>query len=167
VIRPAASDDVPKIFALVRELARYERLEEQVTGTAGDLHEHLFGQRRYAEALVADDAGSVAGFALFFHNYSTFLARPGIYLEDLFVRPEYRRRGHGRALLRAIARIALDRGCGRFEWTVLDWNDSAVAFYRSLGAAPMPDWRICRLAGNGLVQLAEAQENPSAKRESG
>jgi len=155
MIRSATPGDVPAIHALVRELARYEKLEHQVTGTADDLREHLFGPRRYVEALVVDDGGVVPGFALFFHNYSTFLARPGIYLEDLFVLPDHRRRGHGRALLRALARIAIERECGRLEWSVLDWNEPALRFYESIGAPAMPDWRICRMTGEALKRLGE------------
>jgi GNAT superfamily N-acetyltransferase len=156
MIRPAVPADVSTIHALVRELARYEKLEHQVTGTTADLHEHLFGERRYVEALVASDGPVTAGFALYFHNYSTFLARPGIYLEDLFVLPEHRRRGHGRALLRELAKIALARGCGRVDWSVLDWNQPALDFYRSIGAPAMPDWRICRLTGDALSRFAQS-----------
>src|ERR1700678_1619599 len=151
MIRAATPADVPAIHALILALARYEKLEHQVTGTADDLREHLFGVRRYAEALVADEGAAVVGFALYFHNYSTFLARPGIYLEDLFVLPDHRRRGHGRALLGELARIAVERGCGRLEWSVLDWNEPALRFYASIGAPAMPDWRICRLTGDGLA----------------
>jgi len=154
MIRPAAPQDVAAIHALVRALARYEKLEHQVTGTADDLREHLFGARRYVEALVASEDEAVVGVALYFHNYSTFLARPGVYLEDLFVLPDQRRRGHGRALLREVARIALERKCGRLEWSVLDWNEPALRFYESIGAPAMPDWRICRLTGDGLTRLA-------------
>jgi GNAT superfamily N-acetyltransferase len=154
MIRPATPGDVPTLHALIRELARYEKLEHQVTGTPDDLGEHLFGARPYAEALVASAGDAPVGFALFFHNYSTFLARPGLYLEDLFVLPEHRRNGHGRALLRELARIAVARRCGRFEWSVLDWNEPAIAFYRSIGAPPMDEWRICRLTGEGLTRLA-------------
>jgi GNAT superfamily N-acetyltransferase len=154
MIRPAAPADVPAIHALIRALALYEKLEHQVTGTADSLREHLFGARRYAEAIVAEEGGAVVGFALYFHNYSTFLARPGIYLEDLFVLPDHRRRGHGRALLGELARIAVERGCGRLEWSVLDWNEPALRFYASIGAPAMPDWRICRLTGEGLARLA-------------
>ena len=154
MIRPATPADVPAIHALIRALARYEKLEHQVTGTADELREHLFGVRPYAEALMADEGAAVAGFALYFHNYSTFLARPGIYLEDLFVLPDHRRRGHGRALLGELARIAVERGCGRLEWSVLDWTEPALRFYASIGAPAMPDWRICRLTGDGLARLA-------------
>lgn len=145
---------MPALHALVRELARYEGLEREVTGSPQDLHHHLFGARRFLEALIAEDDETPVGFAAYFHNYSTFLARPGLYVEDVFVLPEHRRRGHGRALLQEMARIAIARGCGRFEWSVLDWNEPAIAFYRSIGAPPMPDWRICRLTGDGLVRLA-------------
>lgn len=155
MIRPATPVDVPVLHTLVRELARYERLEHQVTGCAEDLHDHLFGARRYVEALLAEDAGAPVGFAAYFHNYSTFLGLPGLYVEDVFVLPEYRRRGHGRALLREMARIAVARGCGRFEWAVLDWNEPAIAFYRSIGAPPLADWRICRLTGDGLTRFAQ------------
>jgi GNAT superfamily N-acetyltransferase len=154
MIRPATTEDVAALHALVCELARYERLEHEVTSTEEQLREHLFGARPYAEALVAEDDAGVVGFALFFHNYSTFAGRPGIYLEDLFVRPEYRRKGHGRALFLAVARIAAKRGCGRFEWSVLHWNEPALAFYRSMGAEPMHDWRICRMTGEALARLA-------------
>jgi GNAT superfamily N-acetyltransferase len=119
------------------------------------LRVHLFGVRRYAEALVVEYDGRLVGFALFFHNYSTFLARPGLHLEDLFVLPEHRRKGHGRALLRELARLAVDRRCGRFEWSVLDWNEPAMAFYRSLGAKRMDDWRIFRMTGEAISGLAD------------
>jgi GNAT superfamily N-acetyltransferase len=158
MIRAATPSDVPAIFALIGELARYEKLEQQNVGTPERLREHLFGAPRYCEALVAesgesDDAGRVVGFALFFHNYSTFLTQPGIYLEDLFVLPSERRRGHGRELLRAVARLAIERGCGRFEWSVLHWNEPAIAFYKSLGAQPMDEWGIFRLTGPALQRL--------------
>src|SRR5580698_3202557 len=155
MIRFAGPADVATLHALVLELARYEKLEQEVVGTEGLLRTHLFGPRPFAEALVCEDAGAIVGFALFFHTYSTFLARPGLYLEDLFVLPEHRRRGHGRALLRALARIAVERGCGRLEWSVLDWNEPALRFYESIGAPAMPDWRICRLTGEGLARFAE------------
>ncbi|HEY1690713.1 MAG TPA: GNAT family N-acetyltransferase [Polyangiaceae bacterium] len=154
MIRPARPDDVPAILGLIRALARYERLEHEVVGTEGDLREHLFGARPRAEVLLVDDAGAVVAFALFFHNYSTFLCKPGVYLEDLFVLPEHRRKGYGKALLAALARVARERGCGRFEWSVLDWNESAIAFYRSLGARTMDDWRVMRVTGNSLDALA-------------
>ena len=158
MIRPAVLTDVSSLFALVRALAHYERLEHEFIGSEAALAAHLFPTtdgRRYAEALVAEDGGSLVGFAVFFHNYSTFVTRPGLYLEDLFVVPEHRRKGHGRALFRELARIAVDRGCGRLEWAVLDWNEPAIRFYRSIGAAPMSDWRICRLSGPGILALAK------------
>src|SRR5688572_14456786 len=134
MIRPASPTDVPVIAELIRGLAEYEKLADEVTLTEADLTEHLFGARRHAEVLLAEEEGRVVGFALFFHNFSTFLAKPGVYLEDLFVRPEARGRGHGKALLVAMARIAVERGCGRFEWSVLDWNTPAIEFYKRLGA---------------------------------
>jgi GNAT superfamily N-acetyltransferase len=157
MIRPATPSDVATLHTLIRELALYEKLEHEAVGTKEDLNAHLFGEfgaRRYAEALVAEDEARVVGFALFFHNYSTFLAQPGIYLEDLFVLPEHRRRGHGRALLRELARIAVERGCGRFEWSVLDWNEPAITFYGALGAQRMADWRIFRMTGEAIARLA-------------
>jgi GNAT superfamily N-acetyltransferase len=147
MIRFAAPADVATLHALVAELARYERLEHEVMGTEALLRTHLFGARPYAEALVSEDGGVVVGFALFFHTYSTFRGQPGLYLEDLFVVPEHRRKGFGRALIREVARIAVDRGCGRLEWSVLDWNAAAIAFYGSLGATIMSEWRICRMTG--------------------
>lgn len=154
MIRPAVRADVPALFALIGELARYEKLEHACVGDPARLEEHLFGSRPYCEALVAEEAGRVVGFALFFHNYSTFLTRPGVYLEDLFVLPAERRRGHGRELLRAVARLAIERGCGRFEWAVLDWNTPAIRFYESLGAEPLDEWRLFRLTGDALTALA-------------
>jgi GNAT superfamily N-acetyltransferase len=157
MIRPARPDDVPTIHRLVRELARYEKLEHEVTGAEADLYVHLFGPYPRAEVLVAEDACEVVAFALFFHNYSTFLCKPGLYLEDLFVLPPHRRRGHGRALLLALARLAVERGCGRFEWSALAWNEPAIAFYQSLGAELMSEWRIFRVTGAALEHLAKAQ----------
>jgi GNAT superfamily N-acetyltransferase len=157
MIRAATPDDVPIIGQLIRELAEYERSPGEVVHKIADLHEHLFGARRHAEVLIAEEDGAVAGFALFFHNFSTWLARPGIYLEDLFVRPEHRRKGHGRALLRELARIAVERGCGRMEWAVLNWNTSAIQFYRSLGATPLGDWTIFRVADQALNKLGQGQ----------
>jgi GNAT superfamily N-acetyltransferase len=153
MIRFASSADVATVHALIRDLARYEKLEHQVRGTEDDLRAHLFGPRPYAEALVCEVDGTSLGFALFFHTYSTFLGRPGLYLEDLFVLPEHRRKGYGRALILQVARLAVSRGCGRLEWSVLDWNAPAIAFYRSLGADVMPDWRICRLTSDALADL--------------
>ena len=159
MIRPATPDDTPTIAGLIRDLAEYERLVHAVTLDEGRLREHLFGPRPFAEVLVAEEAGKVVGFALFFHNYSTFVGQPGIYLEDLFVRPECRGRGHGRALLAALARLAVQRGCGRLEWAVLNWNEPAIAFYRSLGAVPKDEWALYRLAGEGLTRLGHGLES--------
>ncbi|WP_013320181.1 GNAT family N-acetyltransferase [Gloeothece verrucosa] len=153
-IRPAIPADVPTIFALIQALADYEKLSDSVTGNAELLTEHLFGQPSYAEAIVAEWESKIVGFALFFPNYSTFLTKPGIYLEDLFVLPEYRRKGIGKALLMYLAQLALERKAGRLEWSVLDWNQPAIDFYQSIGASVLPDWRICRVTGNALSQLA-------------
>lgn len=154
IVRFAEPDDSKALFELIQGLAEYEKLSHAVTGNAAALQEHLFGSHRYVEALLAEDSGKPVGFALFFHNYSTFLTKPGIYLEDLFVLPEYRRRGIGKALLIKLAQIAVARDCGRLEWTVLDWNESAQAFYRSMGAAILDDWRICRVSEEAIGQLA-------------
>lgn len=154
MIRPATPDDTNTICELIRALAEYERLSHQVALDEARLREHLFGPRPFAEVLLAEDAGQVVGFALFFHNYSTFLGRPGIYLEDVFVRPEYRGKGHGKALLRALAQIAVERGCGRMEWAVLDWNEPSIEFYRSLGAEPMDEWTTFRLSRDAIEQLS-------------
>jgi len=153
LIRPAEAADVPLIAELIRGLARFEKLEHEVTMTEKRLAENLFGQHRYAETLIAEEAGVSVGFALFFHNFSTFLAQPGIYLEDLFVIPEHRGRGIGRALLRQLARVAVERGCGRLEWSVLDWNRDAIDFYERLGARPNSEWTVYRLAGEALNAL--------------
>jgi GNAT superfamily N-acetyltransferase len=136
-------------------LAEYERLIEHVTTTQDDLRRTLFGPTRYAEVLLAEADDEVAGFALFFHNYSTFVGKPGIYLEDLFVRPKFRRHGIGRGFFRELARLAIERNCGRLEWAVLNWNEPAIAFYRKLGAVPMNDWKVQRIAGEALAALAE------------
>ncbi|HEU0054223.1 MAG TPA: GNAT family N-acetyltransferase [Longimicrobium sp.] len=154
-IRPATEADAPLILAFIRELAEYERLAHEVVATEDGLRETLFGARAYAEVLIAEVDGAPAGFALFFHNYSTFLGRPGLYLEDLFVRPEHRGRGVGRALLAHLARTAVERGCGRLEWWVLDWNEAAIRFYRSLGARAMDEWTVFRLTGDALGRLAD------------
>ncbi len=153
-IRSATSTDVPVIAELIRGLARFEKLEHEVVMTEDLLATALFGDRRYAEVLLAVDEDRPAGFALFFHNFSTFLGRPGIYLEDLFVVPEERGSGIGRALLEHLARLAVDRGCGRLEWAVLDWNRDAIAFYERLGARPNSDWTVYRLTGEALATLA-------------
>ena len=155
MIRLATVDDVALILELIRGLADYEHLLHEVVATEDDLRRTLFGPRPCAEVLIADDdAGAAAGFALFFTSYSTFLGRPGIYLEDLFVRPTARGRGVGRALMIAIAKLAVERGCGRFEWAVLDWNVDAIGFYRALGAIGMDAWRVQRVTGDALVKLA-------------
>jgi GNAT superfamily N-acetyltransferase len=153
VIRPGGRADVPVIAELIRGLARFEKMEDQVTMTEERLAENLFGERRYAETLIAEDGGVPIGFALFFHNFSTFLGRPGIYLEDLFVVPEQRGRGVGRALLKQLARLAVERGSGRLEWAVLDWNRDAIGFYERLGALPNSEWTVYRLAGEPLAAL--------------
>ncbi len=155
ILRPAKPADVPVIFQLIQALAEYEKLSDAVTGSADALNEHLFGSRPYAEVIIAEYAGQAVGFALFFHNFSTFLTQPGIYLEDLFVLPEYRLQGIGKAILSYLASLAVERGCGRLEWSVLDWNESAIAFYRRMGAAVLPDWRICRVTGESLTHLAD------------
>lgn len=158
MIRNATEKDVPAICRLIRALAEYERLSHEVHLDEDRVREHLFGSRRFAEVLLAEDTGHTVGFALFFHNYSTFLGRPGIYLEDLFVEPEHRGNGHGKALLLALARLAVERGCGRLEWSVLNWNEPAIRFYDSLGAVPMKEWTVYRLTGEGLKKLADRTE---------
>ena len=153
-IRFGQPDDVPTIFSLIKGLAEYERLSHEMLGTEALLAEHLFGERPYAEVLIAEVGGRAVGFALFFHNYSTFLTRPGIYLEDLFVLPDERGRGYGKALLTALGRLALERNCGRLEWSVLNWNEPSIQFYRSLGAVGMDGWTINRVTGEALERLA-------------
>ncbi|MDB5289387.1 MAG: family N-acetyltransferase [Phycisphaerales bacterium] len=155
VIRPATSDDVPLILSLIRGLAEYEKLSHEVVTTEDLLREHLFGPRPAAEVLIAHLSGEAAGFALYFQNFSTFLGRPGIYLEDIYVRPEMRGKGVGKALLREVARVAARRNCGRLEWSVLDWNEPAIKFYKSLGAVPMDQWTVHRVTGDALRKLAE------------
>lgn len=153
ILRFAQPADCDVLFELVKALAEYVKLSDAVTGNALALQEHLFGERKYVEAILAEYAGQGVGFALFLHNYSTFLTKPGIYLEDLFVLPEYRRLGIGKALLTKLAQIAVERGCGRLEWSVLDWNEPAIAFYRRMGASILDDWRICRVTEEALIQL--------------
>lgn len=153
-ISPATLDDVPLILDLIRELADFEQLSHEAMATEGDLREALFGARRHAEVLIAR-RGEPLGFALFFHNFSTFVGKPGIYLEDLYVRPAARGQGVGTALLRQVARVACERGCGRFEWSVLDWNQRAIDFYRKLGARPMSEWTTFRITGEELRKLGE------------
>jgi GNAT superfamily N-acetyltransferase len=149
-IRPAEPSDVPVVAELIWQLARFEKLEDQVVLTEELLAAGLFGPRPYAEAIIADDDGEPIGFALFFHSFSTFLARPGLYLEDLFVLPTHRGRGVGRALLSHLARLAVERGCGRMEWAVLNWNKDAIRFYERLGAQPNSEWAVYRLDGEAL-----------------
>jgi len=153
IVRPAREDDVPLIGALIRELADYERAPERAVATDDDLRAALFGERPAAEVLIVSVDSEPVGFALFFHNFSTWTGRRGLYLEDLFVRPTARRRGAGRILLGALGRIAVERGCARMDWAVLDWNDPAIAFYRTLGAEPLDEWTIFRLSGASLAAL--------------
>lgn len=153
-IRPATVADVPTILCLIRELAEYERAPNEVVATEDQLQESLFSARAAAEVLLGEENGEPVSFALFFHNFSTWMGRRGLYLEDLFVRPEVRGRGYGRALLVRLAQIAAERGCGRMEWAVLDWNEPAIQFYRKLGARPNDDWTIFRLTREGIAQLA-------------
>ncbi|MDX2231395.1 MAG: GNAT family N-acetyltransferase [Leptolyngbyaceae cyanobacterium bins.349] len=153
-LRSATAHDAEALFELILALAEYEQLSHQVTGSVEELRSHLFGERRFVEAIVAEIDAKVVGFALFFYNYSTFLTKPGMYLEDLFVLPAYRRSGIGTALLTHLAQRALAEGCGRLEWSVLDWNAPAISFYQRLGADVLPDWRICRVTGTALATLA-------------
>jgi GNAT superfamily N-acetyltransferase len=154
VIRSGERADIPTIAELIRALARYEKLEKEVTLTSQRLEQTLFGPTRFAETLIAEEDGEPVGFALFFHNYSTFLARPGIYLEDLFVLEPHRSRGVGRALLARLAALAVERHCGRLEWAVLDWNKDAIGFYERLGARANSEWTVYRLTGDALSRLA-------------
>lgn len=153
-IRFAERSDVPVIAELISALARFEKLEHEVTMTEERLEASLFGARPFAETLLAEEDGKAVGFALFFHNFSTFLGKPGVYLEDLFVVPDQRGRGIGRTLLERLARIAVERDCGRLEWAVLDWNRDAIAFYERLGAKPNSEWTVYRLTGQPLRALA-------------
>ncbi len=153
-IRPATEDDVPLILSLVKELAEYERLSHEVVATEELLRNSLFGERPVAEVLVGHLGDEPVGFALFFHNFSTFLGKPGIYLEDLYVRPEFRGAGIGRALLIHLARLARARDCGRLEWSVLDWNEPAIGFYKRIGASPVSGWTVYRVTGVALDELA-------------
>ena len=155
-ILPATERDVPVVLDLIRGLAEFERLGHEVVATEAKLRESLFGPRPDAEVVIAWVGDEAAGFALFFHNYSTFLASRGLFLEDLVVRPAWRGRGLGRRLLAHLAALAVERGCGRFEWNVLDWNEGAIRFYRSVGAEPMSDWTTFRVTGDALSQLARS-----------
>lgn len=151
----ATIDDTPVILEFIKALAEYEKLPNEVTATEELLKETLFGNRQVAEVIIAYHIDVAVGFALFFHNFSTFIGKPGIYLEDLFVKPEYRGRGFGKALLKHIAQLAEERNCGRFEWSVLDWNEPSIKFYKSLGAQPMDDWTMYRVTGDALTILAK------------
>lgn len=153
-IRPATVEDVPTILQFIRKLADYERLSHEVSATEELLREKLFGDKPYAEVLIGSTNGIPAGFALYFHNFSTFLGKPGIYLEDLFVDVEHRGKGFGKALLTHLAGIAVARDCGRLEWSVLDWNEPSIKFYLSLGAVPMNEWTVYRVTGAALGTLA-------------
>ena len=153
-IRAATLDDVPTILSLIRDLAEYERAPNEVVATEEGLREVLFGARPAAEVVLALEGKMPVGFAVFFHNFSTWLGRAGLYLEDLFVRPDARGKGYGRALLVHLARVAQERGCGRMEWAVLDWNEPAIQFYRKLGAAPNEEWTVFRLTSEGIAKLA-------------
>ncbi|MGZ8267738.1 MAG: N-acetyltransferase family protein [Burkholderiales bacterium] len=154
--RFATRDDVPVLLELIRELAEFEHLLDQMTADEATLADELFGPRRVAEAVIAELDAEAVGFAVYFHNFSTFVGRAGLYLEDLYVKPHARRKGIGRALIQFVARIAVERNCGRFEWAVLDWNTRAIEFYRSLGAAPMSDWTVQRVTGHALERLGSA-----------
>jgi GNAT superfamily N-acetyltransferase len=151
LLRPAELRDVVPIVALIRELAEFEKLSHLLQVTPEKLRPHLFGERPVAEAMVAEVAGEVAAFALYYTNFSTFLAQPGLYLEDLYVQPVHRGKGVGEALLARLGKLAVERGYGRFEWSVLDWNENAIRFYERMGATVMPDWRICRITGDALA----------------
>jgi GNAT superfamily N-acetyltransferase len=155
-IRPAHVEDVPIILELIRDLATYERAPDEVTATEEQLVDVLFGERPSAEVILAFEGQSPVGFAVFFYNFSTWLGRPGLYLEDLFVKPDKRGKGYGRALLVELAKIARDRECGRMEWAVLDWNEPAIKFYRALGAKPMHEWTVFRLTRDGIARLADS-----------
>src|SRR5882762_7968674 len=157
-IRPAHVEDVPIILQLIRDLATYERAPNEVSATEEHLVDVLFGERPTAEVLLAFEGKSPVGFAVYFYNFSTWLGRPGLYLEDLFVKPDKRGKGYGRALLIELAKIARDRECGRMEWAVLDWNEPAIKFYRTLGAKPMHEWTVFRLTRDGIARLAEGEK---------
>ena len=156
-IKKAKKTDVPLILEFIKALADYEKLSEMVVATEALLEETLFGERTVAEVIIGYEEDEPAAFALFFHNYSTFLGMPGIYLEDLFVKPEFRRKGYGKIMLTELARITVERKCGRLEWSVLDWNTPAIDFYKSLGAVPMDEWTIFRLTGESLLQMGKKE----------
>src|SRR5438552_6304880 len=163
-IRPARVEDVPIILELIRDLATYERAPDEVVATKEQLVDVLFGERPVAEVLLAFEAETAVGFAVYFYNFSTWLGRPGLYLEDLFVNPEKRGKGYGRALLVELAKIARDRGCGRMEWAVLDWNEPAIKFYRALGAKPMDECTVFRLTRDGIERLAQAADTAATTK---
>ena len=158
-LRDATPEDCPAIVNLIRELAVYEKLEHAANATAEDLRRGLFGDPAFAHAILVEVADQVVGFALYFFNFSTFRGAPGLYLEDLFVQPEHRGRGLGKALLARLAKIAVDRGCGRFEWSVLDWNAPSIGFYKALGAQAMDEWTMFRMEGEALSGLAQTDGN--------
>jgi GNAT superfamily N-acetyltransferase len=153
-IRPAQPSDVAHIHAMIVELAVFEKLEHLVVATEALLHEGLFGSKPSCEAIIGEENGEVVTFALFFHNFSTFLTKKGLYLEDLYVRQAFRGKGYGTRMLRKLAQLAVERNCGRFEWSVLDWNEPAINLYKAMGADVMPEWRICRVTGDALTELA-------------
>lgn len=157
-IEKATSADIPLVLGLIRELAEFEHLLHEARATEVDLRETLFGDRPFAEVIIGWLGSEAVAFALFFHNYSTFLGKPGIYLEDLFVRPAHRGKGFGERLLRYLAQLAVQRGCGRFEWSVLDWNQQAIDFYQKLGARPLDDWTTFRVTGEALEQLGRKED---------
>ena len=162
-IRQAKADDVPLILAFIRELAAYEKLSHEVVATEALLKETLFGERRTAEVLIGEYQGNPAAFALFFHNFSTFLGRPGIYLEDLFVKPSFRGKGLGKCMLTYLGHLARKRGCGRLEWWVLDWNTPAIDFYTSMEAVPMDEWTVFRITGESLDKLSREFQKPETR----
>jgi GNAT superfamily N-acetyltransferase len=163
-IRPAAEVDTPLILSFIKKLAVYEKLASKVTATEAILRETLFGERRYAEVVIGYHEGEPVGFALFFHNYSTFLGKPGVYLEDLYVDEEHRGKGFGKAILIYLAKLAKERNCGRLEWSVLTWNEPSINFYKSLGASPLDDWTVFRLTGDALDKLANVGADDARKR---
>jgi GNAT superfamily N-acetyltransferase len=162
-IEAATEADIPVILRLIKALAEYERLAHAVTATEDQLRATLFGPRRSAEVLIGYVDRDPVAFAVYFQNFSTFLGMPGLYLEDLFVRPEWRKHGFGRALLSRLASVAVERGCGRMEWSVLDWNEPAIGFYRSLGAEPMDEWTVFRVTGPALSKLAQGATEPASR----
>ena len=160
LIRPATTDDAPTILQLIRDLAEYERAPDEVRATEPQLREVLFGSAPAAQVLLAFEGDEAVGFAVYFFNFSTWLAKPGLYLEDLFVKPATRGKGYGRALLQRLAQIAEERGCGRMEWAVLDWNEPAIGFYKKLGAKPMDEWTVFRLTQDGIAKLGTGSSLP-------